>query len=76
MMRQMHYQIRILGHLDPEWQDWFDGLTITHTEQGETVLSGILVDQAALHGVLTRVYDLGLPLLEILQTPADGLEKP
>ncbi|HLZ56685.1 MAG TPA: hypothetical protein VKR06_07030 [Ktedonosporobacter sp.] len=76
MMRRMHYQIRVLGHLDPEWQDWFDGLTITHTEQGETVLTGMLVDQASLQGVIVRVYDLGLPLLEIRQVPANDSEKP
>lgn len=70
MMKQMRYQIRVLGHLDPEWQDWFDGLTITHTEQGETVLTGLLVDQAAVHGVLSRLYDLGFPLLELLEIPA------
>lgn len=75
MMRQTHYQIRILGHLDLEWRDWFDELTITHTEQGETVLSGMLVDQAALYGVLTKVYDLGFPLLEILQAPKDDSEQ-
>jgi hypothetical protein len=57
------YQITVKGHLDSEWSDWFDGLTITLMDNGETILSGPIVDQTALHGVLIKIRDLGLPLL-------------
>ncbi len=63
------YQIRVKGYLDQERSSWFDGLTITHNEHGETILSGTLVDQAALYGVLLKIRDLGLPLLEVTQNP-------
>jgi hypothetical protein len=59
------YEIRLKGHLDDKWADWFDGLTITRSDNGETVLRGAVVDQAALHGVLRKVRDLGLPLLSV-----------
>ena len=59
------YEIRIMGHLDDRWTDWFEGLTITREASGETLLSGQVADQAALHGILKRVRDLGLPLLSI-----------
>ena len=59
------YEIRLKGHLEPRWESWFDGLTITLEETGDTLLSGPLVDQAALHGILKRVRDLGLTLLSI-----------
>jgi hypothetical protein len=59
------YEIRIKGHLDDKWADWFEGLTITRADNGETLLRGPLVDQAALHGVLRKVRDLGLPLLSV-----------
>ena len=58
------YQIRIKGHLGCQWTDWFDGLTIT-LDNGETLLTGSVVDQAALHGVLKKVRDLGMPLLSV-----------
>ena len=64
------YQIRVKGYLDQERSSWFDDLTITHNEHGETILSGILVDQAALYGVLLKIRDLGLPLLEVTQSPS------
>lgn len=64
------YQIRVKGYLDQERSSWFDGLTITHNEQGETILSGALIDQAALYGVLLKIRDLGLPLLEVTQNPS------
>ncbi len=57
------YQIRIGGQLGRQWTDWFGGLTITPGDNGDTLLTGPVVDQAALHGVLKRVRDLGLPLL-------------
>ena len=59
------YEIRLKGHLDARWTGWFDGFTITLTENGETVLTGSVADQAALHGLLKKVRDLGLPLLSI-----------
>ena len=59
------YQIRIKGHLDLRWSDWFDGLTVTHMENGETILSGPIRDQAALYGLLAKLRDLGLPLLAV-----------
>jgi hypothetical protein len=59
------YSFRVQGYLDQERSGWFDGLTITHTAYGETILSGPVVDQAALHGVLLKIRDLGLSLLEV-----------
>ena len=68
-MTKMHepglYEIRIQGHLENRWANWFEGLTIRLTENGETLLTGS-VDQAALHGVLRKVRDLGLPLLSVI----------
>jgi hypothetical protein len=61
----MVYQIRIEGHLGPEWADWFDGLTITLEEDGDTLITGPVIDQAALHGLLKKVRDLGMPLLSV-----------
>src|ERR1700682_205779 len=61
----MIYQIRIKGHLGSEWTDWFGGLTITLEDNGETLLTGSGVDQAALHGLLRQVRDLGVPLLSV-----------
>jgi hypothetical protein len=59
------YEIRIKGHLDDRWADWFDGLTITLEENGDTLLTGPVTDQAALHGLLKKVRDLGLPLVSV-----------
>ena len=59
------YQIRIKGHLGRHWTDWFEGLTLTALDNGETLLTGPLVDQAALHGLLRKVRDLGVPLLSV-----------
>ena len=61
------YQIRIEGHLGPQWTGWFGGLTITLEANGDTLLTGPVVDQAALHGLLRRVRDLGLPLLSVIR---------
>ena len=61
----MRCEIRVKGHLDDARSAWFDGLALTRTEDGETVLAGDLPDQAALHGALAKVRDLGLPLLEL-----------
>jgi len=59
------YRIKIKGQLDPRWQDWFDGLTITPTDSGNTLLSGVIVDQAALHGVFKKIRNLGLTIVSV-----------
>ena len=69
------YEIRVRGHLDGRWSEWFGGLTITNLENGEALLTGHIVDQAALHGVLIRVRDLGLPLLA-LTSVSPNLQEP
>jgi hypothetical protein len=61
------YHIRIKGHLDPDWAAEFDGLSLRHLKDGITLLHGQLADQAALHGILARIRDLGLPLLSVQQ---------
>lgn len=61
----MIYQIRIKGHLDQRWRDWFENATITLEENGDTLLTLPVVDQAALHGLLKKVRDLGMPLLSV-----------
>ncbi|MGI6207130.1 MAG: hypothetical protein ACOYEW_02855 [Anaerolineae bacterium] len=58
-------EIRTRGHLDPSWADWFAGLTLTHLEGGDTLMSGTLPDQAALHGLLERIRDLNLRLISV-----------
>jgi hypothetical protein len=68
-----YYKIRVKGHLDERWSEWFDGLEITNLQNGETMLYGNVVDQAALHGVLNKVRDLGLPLIAVT---GDGLDQP
>lgn len=62
---EAHYEIRLKGHLDEQWADWFEGLSMTRAENGDTLLIGPVVDQAALHGVLRKVRDLGIPLLSL-----------
>ena len=64
--RQPVYEIRIKGHLGPQWTDWFGGLTIMLEANGDSLLTGPVVDQAALHGVLKKVRDLGLPLISVV----------
>ena len=59
------YQIRLKGHLGSQWTDWFEGLTITLEDNGDTLLTGPVIDQAALHGLLKKVRDLGLPLVSV-----------
>jgi hypothetical protein len=63
----MVYQIRIKGHLGPRWTDWFRGMTITLEDNGETLLTGPVVDQAALYGLLRKVRDLGMPLISAVR---------
>ena len=64
------YAIRLQGHLDDSWASWFEGLTITRAENGETVLSGPIIDQAALHSLLRKVRDLGMSLLAVSRIEA------
>ena len=61
----MFYEIRVQGHLGLQWTDWFGGLTITMEDNGDTRLTGPVVDQAALHGLLKKVRDLGMPLISV-----------
>jgi hypothetical protein len=72
----MVYQIRVTGHLGSEWTDWFEGLSITLQDNGETLLSGPVADQAALHGLLRKVRDLGLPLLSVIRRQPDQADAP
>jgi hypothetical protein len=68
------YQIRLKGHLSREWTDWFGGLSITLEEDGTTLLTGSAIDQAALHGLLKKMRDLGLPLISINPIEPDPAE--
>ncbi len=72
MSRPMHYHIRVKETLSPEWAAWFDPLTIETQPDGETLLSGALSDQAALHGVLIRIRDLGLTLVSLCGVDLDS----
>jgi hypothetical protein len=60
-----YYRIRLKGHLAAHWADWFDGMAIAHLDNGETLIEGPIIDQAALHGMLNHIRDLGLPLLAV-----------
>ena len=70
------YAIRLDGHLDARWATWFDGLSISRESDGTTVISGPVVDQAALHGLLRKVRDLGLPLISVSQLESDQPDAP
>ncbi|SRR5579875_1943694 len=70
------YEIRLKGHLDDRWASWFDGLTMTRDADGTTLLAGPIVDQAALHGLLRRVRDLGLPLIAVSQVEPMQTSRP
>jgi hypothetical protein len=65
MWRMQSVEIRIKGQIDENWSEWFDGLTITYTDQDETILTGPVVDQAALYGLIAKLRDLGLPLVSV-----------
>jgi hypothetical protein len=67
----VYYQIRVKGVLDRRWSAWFDDLQVTSDEAGQTTIAGAVVDQAALHGLLTKIRDLGLELLELRRTDPD-----
>jgi hypothetical protein len=80
-----YYQIVVWGHLEQKWSEWFNGMAIQNLPSGETVLSGLVVDQSALHGTLIKVRDLGLPLISLKclksgqtsenQAPQNGFKK-
>jgi hypothetical protein len=65
------YEIRLEGHLDERWAEWFEGLTITLEDNGDTLLTGPVIDQAALHGFLKKVRDLGTPLISVSPVESD-----
>ena len=70
------YEIRVQGRLDTRWQAWFDGLTVTPRPDGTTLIAGTVVDQAALHGLLQSLRDLGLPLLSLTQSQDEPAREP
>jgi hypothetical protein len=70
------YQVRVKGILDAQWSDWFDGFAVVPLDGGETLLAGRVADQAALHGLLVKIRDLGLPLLSLNRVEADLEEDP
>ena len=65
------YEIRVKGHLDSRWGRWFDGMGLTHESDGTTLIHGQVVDQAALHGLLQKIRDVGLPLVSVTQLDSD-----
>jgi hypothetical protein len=74
MTTPIFYQIKVKGHLDRHWSDWFDGLTITHEPNGETLLAGSVVDQPALFGLLLKIRDLNLLLLSVSRVESGSVE--
>jgi hypothetical protein len=74
-MRAVRYEIRVEGMLDEHWSAWFDGLQVTSGRHGETVIAGPVTDQAALHGLLAKVRDLGLPLVSVHRVGSESLER-
>ena len=70
------FELRVKGHLDARWADWFDGLTLTQAPDGTTVIRGDVADQAALHGLLQILRDLGLPLISVTPLVADQRDEP
>ena len=67
------YEIRVRGHLDQRWSEWFDGMTITNEENGDAIISGPMVDQAALHSLLVKVFNLNLPLIAVSRVEPDSI---
>ena len=68
----MQYEIRVKGHLDSRWEAWFDGLSLIRTDDGTTVIHGPIVDEAALHGVIQKLRDIGVPLIALTQLQSEG----
>jgi hypothetical protein len=71
-----HYQIRVQGRLSPRWSAWFDGLSVTSDEDGTTVITGLVVDQAALHGLLQKLRDVGITLVALSQVSPEASTNP
>jgi hypothetical protein len=69
------YEIRLKGHLEARWTAWFDGLSLTQESDGTTVIRGSVIDQAALHGLLRKVRDLGLPLISVTQVDPEQMKE-
>ena len=67
------YQIRVAGHLGDEWSEWFDGMSIDRKEDGTSVLTGLVADQSALHGLLVKIHGMALPLLSLHQVELDSI---
>jgi hypothetical protein len=74
-MRAVRYEIRVEGMLDEYWSAWFDRMQIISERHGETVIAGPVTDQAALHGLLAKVRDLGLPLISVHRVGSESLER-
>ena len=74
--RSVVYRIRVKGHLDPQWAEWFEGMTVTPENNGDSLVTGPVVDQAALHGLLKKVRDLSLPLLSVTRLEQDPSGQP
>ena len=71
-----HVEIRVRGYINEDWSEWFDGLTIIHSDRNETIITGPIVDQSALYGMLNRLRDLGLPLVSVNRImPQSGLHR-
>ena len=70
--QSIYYEIRVQGQLDSNWSDWFNGLKVTPQENGETVIAGPILDQAALQGILTKIFNLRLPLLLVRRIPPES----
>ena len=73
--QQRCYEIRLQGQLDDRWTEWFEGMTIKLEEDGDTLLTGLVVDQAALHGLLKKVRDVGLPLVSVMSVEPGAKEE-
>jgi len=73
--QQTVYQFKLKGHLGQQWMNWFEGLTVTLEEDGNTLLSGPVIDQSALHGILKKIRDLGMPLLSMNPIDTDPADK-
>ena len=69
----IRYEIRVKGHLDQRWSEWFDGMTITNEENGNAIISGPMVDQAALHSMLVKVFNLNLTLIAVSRVEQDSI---
>jgi hypothetical protein len=74
--RTPRYEIRVRGHLPSRWAAWFDGLSVTAEDDGTTAIRGPVTDQAALHGLIGRVRDIGVPLVSLIELPPDAPTEP